>query len=137
MTKTWIIKPVNVKSIVECDIWSVGEYEIKALHGWRWGEIFIECPEKPNIPLYNPNGINILAHFEHEYSKGKLEYNINDSNWAELEFPKDMTTKMMTEIQEYWDENGNLDDFNEGECYICGTEVWLYDEITINEENQP
>ena len=136
MAKTWIIQPANTKSIVECDIWSDGKREVKALHGWRWGEIFIECPEKPIIPLYNPDGINILDVFKDEYSNGKLEYNLNDSNWTELEFSKGMTTKMKDKIQEYWDENDNLDDFGKARWDIVGTEVWLYNEITIKEEKE-
>jgi hypothetical protein len=136
MAKKWIIEPANTKCIVECDIWSNGKYDVRALHGWRWGEIYIECPNKPDISLNNPNGINILKHFENEYSNGKLYYDLDDSNWNELEFPKGMTRKMKDKIQEIWDEYGNLDD-NDDDLDgwdIIGTEVWIHGELTIKEK---
>jgi len=57
---TWILTTVEKKSVEEIEFWSKDGKTIKRSTGFRWGKVYCESDEKPDIDLENPEGISVF-----------------------------------------------------------------------------
>jgi len=125
---TWILTTVEKKSVEEIEFWSKDGKTIKRSTGFRWGKVYCESDEKPDIDLENPEGISVFD-CGHDFELDSL-----DDGWsADVEYPDDMDEEEQERMNELWDEDAY--EAWEGEGWSNDdSETWFYGPLDLKEE---
>jgi hypothetical protein len=125
---TWVLTTVEKKSVEEIEFWFKDGKTIKRSTGFRWGKVYCESDEKPDIDLENPEGISV---FDCGYD---FELDSLDDGWsADVEYPDDMDEEEQERMNELWDEDAY--EAWEGEGWSNDdSETWFYGPLNLEEE---
>ena len=125
---TWVLTTTDKKSVEEIEFWSKDGKTIKRITGFRWGTVYCESDEKPEIDLDNPDGINV---FDCGYD---FELDSLDDGWSlEVVYPDDMDEEEQERMDELWDEDAYDAWESEGWSNI-ETETWFHGPLSLEEE---
>ena len=58
---TWVLTTLEKKNVVETEFWTKDGNTIKRSTGFRWGTVYCESDERPDIDLDNPDGLEVFA----------------------------------------------------------------------------
>ena len=125
---TWVLTTTDTKSVEEIEYWYKDGKTIKRTTGFRWGTVYCESDEKPEIDLDNPEGISV---FDCGYD---FELDNLDDGWnCYVEYPDDMDEEEQARMDELWDEDAY--EAWEGEGWSQDdTETWFYGPLSLEEE---
>ena len=125
---TWILTTVEKKSVEEIEFWSKDGKTIKRSTGFRWGKVYCESDEKPDIDLENPEGISVFD-CGHDFELDSL-----DDGWSDdVEYPDDLDEEEQERMNELWDEDAY--EAWEGEGWSNDdSETWFYGPLDLKEE---
>lgn len=125
---TWTLSTIEKKSVEEHEIWVKDGVTIKRINGFRWGSVYCEDDERPDIDLDNPDGINV---FDCVYD---FELNSLDDGWyGDWEFPEDFDPEEQERIINGYDEEGY--EFMENEGWDnYENETWFFGPLSLEEE---
>jgi hypothetical protein len=125
---TWVLTTVEKKSVEEIEFWFKDGKTIKRSTGFRWGKVYCESDEKPDIDLDNPEGISV---FDCGYD---FELDSLDDGWsADVEYPDDMDEEEQERMNELWDEDAYEAWESEG-WSNDDSETWFYGPLDLKEE---
>ena len=125
---TWVLTTLEKKNVVETEFWTKDWNTIKRSTGFRWGTVYCESDERPDIDLENPNGLEVFA-TEYDF---ELD-NLDDGCWADVEYPEDMSEEEQERMDELWDEEGY--DAREGEGWSQDdTETWFNGPLSLEQQ---
>lgn len=120
----WKLETVDKKSVNEVETWVKGDYTILRTITYRWGCVFIDSDEKPDIDLANPDGMDILL-LDYDIELGDLiDGDIN------ITYPDDMTDSETEELEERWEEDGDFG-WEEGGWELEDTELIFNGELDL------
>ena len=94
---TWVLTTLEKKNVVETEFWTKDGNTIKRSTGFRWGTVYCESDERPDIDLDNPDGLEVFA-TDYDF---ELD-NLDDGCWVEVEYPEDMTQEEQDRMDELW-----------------------------------
>jgi hypothetical protein len=125
---TWVLTTIEKKSVEEIEFWTKDGQTIKRITGFRWGKVYCESDEKPDIDLENPEGISVFD-CGHDFELDSLD----DGWYADVEYPEDMDDEERERMDELWDEESydgwEGEGWNQDEC-----ETWFYGPLSLEEE---
>jgi hypothetical protein len=125
---TWVLTTTDKKSVEEIEFWYKDGKTIKRTTGFRWGTVYCESDEKPEIDLDNPEGISV---FDCGYD---FELDNLDDGWnCYVEYPDDMDEEEQARMDELWDEDAYEAWEAEGWSQD-DTETWFYGPLNLEEE---
>ena len=125
---TWVLTTLEKKNAVETEFWIKDGQTIKRSTGFRWGKVYCESDERPDIDLANPDGLDVF-NTDYDFELDSLD----DGCWAEVEYPEDMTEEEQERMDEIWDEDSY--DGWESEGWInSDTETHFYGPLSLEEE---
>jgi hypothetical protein len=125
---TWVLTTVEKKSVEEIEFWFKDGKTIKRSTGFRWGKVYCESDEKPDIDLENPEGISV---FDCGYD---FELDSLDDGWsADVEYPDDIDEQEQERMNELWDEDAYEAWESEG-WSNDDSETWFYGPLDLKEE---
>ena len=125
---TWVLTTTDKKSVEEIEFWYKDGKTIKRTTGFRWGTVYCESDEKPEIDLDNPEGISV---FDCGYD---FELDNLDDGWnCYVEYPDDMDEEEQERMDELWDEDAY--EAWEGDGWSQNdSETWFYGPLSLEEE---
>ena len=125
---TWVLTTLEKKNAVETEFWIKDIQTIKRKTGFRWGKVYCESDERPDIDLANPDGLDVF-NTDYDFELDSLD----DGCWAEVEYPQDMTEEEQERMDELWDEDSY--DGWESEGWInSDTETHFYGPLSLEQE---
>lgn len=125
---TWVLTTTDKKSVEEIEFWYKDGKTIKRITGFRWGTVYCESDDKPEIDLDNPDGINV---FDCGYD---FELDSLDDGWClEVVYPDDMDEEEQERMDELWDEDAYDAWESEGWSNV-ETETWFHGPLSLEEE---
>ncbi len=125
---TWVLATTEKKSVEEYEFWTKDGITVKRINGFRWGTVYCEDEDKPEIDLANPDGISV---FDCGYD---FELDSLDDGWyCDWEFPDDMSEGERQAIMDGWDEESY--EYMESNGWInSDTETWFYGPLSLEEQ---
>ena len=124
---TWVLTTVEKKNVEEIEFWSKDGQTIKRITGFRWGTVYCESDERPDIDLDNPDGIDV---FSTDYDF-ELD-NLDDGCSLEIEYPDDMPEEEQERLDELWDED-SYDAWESDGWSNVETETWFHGPLNLEE----
>lgn len=125
---TWVLTTTDKKSVEEIEFWYKDGKTIKRITGFRWGTVYCESDEKPEIDLDNPDGIDV---FDCGYD---FELDNLDDGWnLEVVYPDDMDEEEQERMDTLWDEDAYDGWESEGWSNV-ETETWFHGPLSLEEE---
>ena len=125
---TWVLTTIDKKSVEEVEFWYKDGKTIKRTTGFRWGTVYCESDERPDIDLENPEGISV---FDCGYD---FELDNLDDGWSlEVEYPDDMDDEEQERMDELWDEDA-YDAWESEGWSQDDTETWFYGPLSLEKE---
>lgn len=125
---TWVLTTTEKKSVEEYEFWTKDDVTIKRINGFRWGTVYTEDKDKPEIDLDNPDGISV---FDCGYD---FELDSLDDGWyCDWEFPDDMSEEERQAIIDGWDED-SYDYMESNGWYNSETETWFFGPLSLEEQ---
>jgi len=124
---TWVLTTVEKKNVEEIEFWSKDGQTIKRITGFRWGTVYCESDERPDIDLDNPDGIDV---FSTDYDF-ELD-NLDDGCSLEIEYPDDMDEEEQERLDELWDEDG-YDGWESDGWSNDDTETWFHGPLNLEQ----
>ncbi len=125
---TWVLTTAEKKNVEEIEIWTKDGNTIKRSTGFRWGKVYCESDEKPEIDLENPDGISVFdCGYDFELDS------LDDGCWEEVAYPEDMSEEERERMNELWDEESYDGWEGEGWCQD-DSETWFYGPLSLEEE---
>ena len=125
---TWVLTTEEKKNVVETEFWTKDGNTIKRSTGFRWGTVYCESDERPDIDLDNPDGLEVFA-TDYDF---ELD-NLDDGCWADVEYPDHMTEQERERMDELWDEDGY--DAWEGDGWSqTDTETWFHGPLSLEQQ---
>jgi hypothetical protein len=125
---TWVLTTLEKKNVVETEFWYKDGKIIKRSTGFRWGTVYCESDERPDIDLENPDGLEVFA-TDYDF---ELD-NLDDGCWVDVEYPEDMSEEEQQRMDELWDEEGY--DAWEGEGWSQDdTETWFNGPLSLEQQ---
>jgi hypothetical protein len=125
---TWVLTTAEKKSVEEIEIWTKDGQTIKRITGFRWGTVYCESDERPDIDLDNPNGLDVFGTgYDFELD------NLDDGWYAEVEYPDDMTEEEQERLDELWEED-SYDGWESNGWINDETETWFYGPLNLEEQ---
>ena len=95
---TWVLKTLEKKSVEETEFWTKDGQTIKRITGFRWGTVYCESDERPDIDLTNPDGLEVFA-TDYDFELDSLD----DGWYGDVEYPEDMSDEERERMDELWD----------------------------------
>jgi hypothetical protein len=125
---TWILTTNEKKNVVEIEFWHKDGKTIKRSTGFRWGKVYCESDDKPDIDLENPEGISVFdSGYDFELDS------LDDGCWVDVEYPEDMDDEERERMDTLWDEESY--DGWEGEGWSQDDcETWFHGPLSLEEE---
>jgi hypothetical protein len=125
---TWVLTTAEKKSVEEIEIWTKDGQTIKRITGFRWGTVYCESDERPDIDLDNPNGLDVFGTgYDFELD------NLDDGWYAEVEYPDDMTEEEQERLDELWEED-SYDGWESNGWINDETETWFYGPLNLEQQ---
>jgi hypothetical protein len=125
---TWVLTTAEKKNVEEIEIWTKDGQTIKRITGFRWGTVYCESDERPDIDLDNPNGLDVFGTgYDFELD------NLDDGWYAEVEYPDDMTEEEQERLDELWEED-SYDGWESNGWINDETETWFYGPLNLEEQ---
>jgi hypothetical protein len=125
---TWVLTTTEKKSVEEYEFWTKDDVTIKRINGFRWGTVYCDDEDKPEIDLDNPDGISV---FDCGYD---FELDSLDDGWyCDWEFPDDMSEEERQAIIDGWDED-SYDYMESNGWYNSETETWFFGQLSLEEQ---
>jgi len=124
---TWVLTTVEKKNVEEIEFWSKDGQTIKRITGFRWGTVYCESDERPDIDLDNPDGIDV---FSTDYDF-ELD-NLDDGCSLEIEYPDDMPEEEQERLDELWDED-SYDAWESDGWSNVETETWFHGPLNLEQ----
>ena len=124
---TWVLTTVEKKNVEEIEFWSKDGQTIKRITGFRWGTVYCESDERPDIDLDNPDGIDV---FSTDYDF-ELD-NLDDGCSLEVEYPDDMPEEEQERLDELWDED-SYDAWESDGWSNVETETWFHGPLNLEQ----
>ena len=125
---TWVLKTLDKKSVEETEFWTKDGKTIKRITGFRWGTVYCESDERPDIDLSNPDGLEVFA-TDYDF---ELD-NLDDGWYGDVEYPEDMSDEERERMDELWNEDSY--DGWEGDGWTNDdTETWFYGPLSLEQE---
>jgi hypothetical protein len=125
---TWVLTTEEKKNVVEIEFWTKDGHTIKRSTGFRWGTVYCESDERPDIDLANPDGLEVFA-TDYDF---ELD-NLDDGCWVDVEYPEGMTQEEQDRMDELWDQEGY--DAWEGEGWSQDdTETWFHGPLSLEQQ---
>ena len=125
---TWVLTTIEKKSVEEIEFWTKDGKTIKRKTGFRWGKVYCESDEKPDINLKNPEGLSVFdSGYDFELDS------LDDGCWAEVEYPKDMDDEERERMDELWDEDA-YDAWESEGWSQTDTETWFHGPLSLEEQ---
>ena len=125
---TCVLTTLEKKNVVETEFWYKDGKIIKRSTGFRWGTVYCESDERPDIDLENPDGLEVFA-TDYDF---ELD-NLDDGCWVDVEYPEDMSEEEQQRMDELWDEEGY--DAWEGEGWSQDdTETWFNGPLSLEQQ---
>ena len=125
---TWVLTTAEKKNVEEIEIWTKDSRTIRRITGFRWGKVFCESDDRPDIDLDNPDGVNVYD-CGHEFELDSLE----DGWYGDVNYPDDMSQEECERMDELWDEDG-YDGWEGQGWYLDETECWFHGPLELKEE---
>lgn len=124
----WVLTTTEKKSVEEYEFWTKDEVTIKRINGFRWGTVYCEDEDKPEIDLDNPNGISVFdCGYDFELD------NLDDGWYCDWEFPDDMSEEERQAIMDGWDED-SYDYMESNGWYNSENETWFFGPLNLEEQ---
>jgi hypothetical protein len=125
---TWVLTTTEKKSVEEYEFWTKDDVTIKRINGFRWGTVYCDNEDKPEIDLDNTDGISV---FDCGYD---FELDSLDDGWyCDWEFPDDMSEEERQAIIDGWDED-SYDYMESNGWYNSETETWFFGQLSLEEQ---
>ena len=126
---TWILTTLEKKNVTETEFWFKDGKTIKRSTGFRWGKVYCESDEQPDIDLKNPDGLDVFC-TDYDFELDSLD----DGCWVDVEYPEDMSEEEQERMDEIWDEEGY--DAWEGEGWSNNdSETYFYGPLELTNED--
>lgn len=124
----WVLTTVEKKNVEEYEFWTKDGRTIKRITGFRWGTVYCESDEKPEINLDNPDGISVFdCGYDFELD------NLDDGWYADVEYPDDMNEEEQERMNELWEEDSydgwEGEGWSQDEC-----ETWFHGPLSLEEQ---
>jgi len=125
---TWILTTNEKKNVVEIEVWHKDGKTIKRSTGFRWGKVYCESDDKPDIDLENSEGISVFdSGYDFELDS------LDDGCWVDVEYPEDMDDEERKRMDTLWDEESY--DGWEGKGWSQDDcETWFHGPLSLEEE---
>jgi len=124
--KKWRLTTDEKKSISETETWVKDDKTIERETIWRWGAIFIESEDKPEIDLTNSSGLSIS---EIEYD---IELDDLGDGDVDVTYDDDLSDEEQEELDELWDENGDYA-WGEAGWELTDSDLTFYGPLVLEE----
>jgi hypothetical protein len=125
---TWVLTTLEKKNVEEIEFWSKDGQTIKRITGFRWGTVYCESDEKPEIDLDNPDGLEVFA-TDYDF---ELD-NLDDGWYADVEYPDDMSEEEQERMNELWDED-SYDGWESDGWSNDDTETWFHGPLSLEQQ---
>jgi len=125
---TWILTTLEKKNVVETEFWSKDGRKIKRSTGFRWGTVYCESDERPDIDLENPDGLEVFA-TDYDF---ELD-NLDDGHYCDVEYPDDMSEEEQERMDELWDED-SYSAWEEEGWSNDDTETWFHGPLDLEQQ---
>jgi hypothetical protein len=125
---TWVLTTAEKKNVVEIEFWTKDGQTIKRSTGFRWGKVYCESEERPDIDLENPDGLEVYS-TDYDFQLDSLD----DGCWADVEYPADMSQEEQDRMDALWDEESydgwESEGWSQDEC-----ETWFNGPLSLEQE---
>ena len=125
---TWVLTTLEKKNVVETEFWSKDGKTIKRSTGFRWGTVYCESDERPDIDLANPEGLEVFA-TDYDF---ELD-NLDDGHYCDVEYPDDMSEEEQERMDELWDED-SYSAWEEEGWSNDDTETWFHGPLDLEQQ---
>ena len=125
---TWVLTTLEKKNVVETEFWYKDGKTIKRSTGCRWGTVYCESDERPEIDLENPDGLEVFA-TDYDF---ELD-NLDDGHYCDVEYPDDMTEEEQERMDELWDED-SYSAWEEEGWSNDDTETWFNGPLDLEQQ---
>ena len=125
---TWVLTTTDKKSVVEVESWYKEGKTIKRITGFRWGTVYCESDEKPEIDLDNPDGLEVFA-TDYDF---ELD-NLDDGHYCDVVYPDDMSEEEQERMDELWDED-SYSAWEEEGWSNDDTETWFNGPLNLEQQ---
>ena len=125
---TWVLTTLEKKNVVETEFWSKDGKTIKRSTGFRWGTVYCESDERPDIDLANPEGLEVFA-TDYDF---ELD-NLDDGHYCDIEYPDDMSEEEQERMDELWDED-SYSAWEEEGWSNDDTETWFHGPLNLEQQ---
>ena len=125
---TWVLTTEEKKNVVETEFWYKDVKTIKRSTGFRWGTVYCESDERPDIDLENPDGLEVFA-TDYDF---ELD-NLDDGHYCDVEYPDDMSEEEQERMDELWDED-SYSAWEEEGWSNDDTETWFHGPLDLEQQ---
>jgi hypothetical protein len=125
---TWVLTTLEKKNVVETEFWNKDGRKIKRNTGFRWGKVFCESDERPDIDLENPDGLDVYC-TGYDFELDSLD----DGHYCDVEYPDDMSEEEQARMDELWDED-SYSAWEEEGWSNDDTETWFNGPLELEEQ---
>ena len=125
---TWVLTTEEKKNVVETEFWYKDGKTIKRSTGFRWGTVYCESDERPDIDLENPDGLEVFA-TDYDF---ELD-NLDDGHYCDVEYPDDMSEEEQERMDELWDED-SYSAWEEEGWSNDDTETWFHGPLNLEQQ---
>ena len=125
---TWVLTTAEKKNVEEIEFWYKDGKIIKRTTGFRWGTVYCESDERPDIDLENPDGLEVFA-TDYDF---ELD-NLDDGHYCEVEYPDDMSEEEQERMDELWDED-SYSAWEEKGWSNDDTETWFHGPLDLEQQ---
>jgi hypothetical protein len=125
---TWVLTTEEKKNVVETEFWCKDGKTIKRSTGFRWGTVYCESDERPDIDLENPDGLEVFA-TDYDF---ELD-NLDDGHYCDVEYPDDMSDEEQERMDELWDED-SYSAWEEEGWSNDDTETWFHGPLNLEQQ---
>jgi hypothetical protein len=125
---TWVLTTAEKKNVEEIEFWYKDGKIIKRTTGFRWGTVYCESDERPDIDLKNPDGLEVFA-TDYDF---ELD-NLDDGHYCEVEYPDDMSEEEQERMDELWDED-SYSAWEEEGWSNDDTETWFHGPLDLEKQ---
>ena len=125
---TWVLTTAEKKNVEEIEFWYKDGKIIKRTTGFRWGTVYCESDERPDIDLENPDGLEVFA-TDYDF---ELD-NLDDGHYCDVEYPDDMSQEEQERMDELWDED-SYSAWEEEGWSNDDTETWFHGPLNLEQQ---
>ena len=125
---TWVLTTTEKKNVEEIEFWHKDGKTIKRTTGFRWGTVYCESDERPDIDLENPDGLEVFA-TDYDF---ELD-NLDDGHYCDVEYPDDMSEEEQERMDELWDED-SYSAWEEEGWSNDDTETWFNGPLDLEQQ---